>query len=1155
MAHTLVFPRAQLTVGGQSHTVFEAQATSGIRSPFATVSARVVPSGSAFRGDEAVRLDLGYLAAASVRSVGAGTLNQDTVKYGPQTVSFTAVGPLGRTQEPTGIEDASLANPDPTLPPTNERFAKGWVDTTDGAIVADILALYGITDVTIADSGTRFATLAPSPGSRYAVRLRSDEPGWTLIQELDKLTGYRTFDGPDGRVTRLPASGLPSGSPARTFTQGADFKGSDATRQRSSDGVSNRVTVTGQSGILADGTPYAIGVTVDAPSPYVPTPPGYRETAIQSDLIETYDLASAIATRTLGEVNRRVETVTLPLARGDSGLYPGMTVAVVSDALGLTAANLYRVVEAQHTYGAQGYQTTLTLQGGAASEGTDPNQAPLAAIDYALEIEGLANGDEVVIAALDGSGSHDPDGAIVAYAWSGTPVAPTPLGTGSAASAVYNPFPATPPTVTLTVTDDHGRTGSATRAITKAAGKAYTRDLWYCDGTLHFSADQKTWRDYATAAIVIPEQAGDDYTLAASAAGVLARVLRDGTATAPSGPTGVTALTISRDRTGAETGVAWAAASDGRVWRSVDRGVSWAAVAALPNSGRCDAIEESPYSPGDLYAGGGNVLWHSYGAGASWEAFFTHPNPALIVARLASGVAAGTDAGVGTPVGWIAYGGPVGAAGEAARVRERGGALAHPLPSGQATPFSGTALTISLDAARLFLADDGDGGRVFTAVAGASGDLVPSTGYDRAIVGTIRHAIRDGRFPIVWLATAKGVWKSADEGATFLNVKDAPGATMVAYGALRAQVAPTVARGSLIMSVQPNGAAPAQIVALTAAGWVSLASPHPCAGLAGEYVLRASGATLFTYARTGTGNDTSTYQHGGTTNAFRSTDGGTTWTPLTIGRVNHIAPGPGGVVYAGWRTGDNPRADQVKLAKSLDNGATWAELFSWTTGEFIEGPIASLVVDPTDANRLYLHGRVAGGSVNWPALIRSIDGGATFAATGIVPADYANLATGGHHVATRLGGAYLFQDSSPFAAGLRRLLTPAGGAVSEATAIAGVAASPWFARDAANDFHYGGGGVSRSTDEGATWTAVYDAARSAITTGDHANSFAIHAFVPGDAANDWYVAHDLGIVLARRPALAEPGTPWESADAALAAAFPAGNYRPYTEGMVRGVAP
>lgn len=72
--------------------------------------------------------------------------------------------------------------------------------------------------------------------------------------------------------------------------------------------------------------------------------------------------------------------------------------------------------------------------------------------------------------------------------------------------------------------------------------------------------------------------------------------------------------------------------------------------------------------------------------------------------------------------------------------------------------------------------------KVWTASASASGDL--ELVADQPELGTIRHAIRDGRFPLVWCATDTGIWKTADEGVTFLQVKAAPGATMVAYGAL-----------------------------------------------------------------------------------------------------------------------------------------------------------------------------------------------------------------------------------------------------------------------------------------------------------------------------------------------------------------------------------
>ena len=790
MAHKRLYPRADLTVGGESKIVYDAQSTLGYRTAFASLSARVRHTEGGFSGTEFVRLALGYRAQSSLRTVAAGKLREDSIRYGPTQVSFSATGPLAATQEATGIvDDAYTTAGDPTLPPEPDAatYALGWIDATDGTIVTDTLALYGITDVNIVDTGRRFATLAPAVTSKYAVRLASDRPGYDLIKEIDRLTGCVTFDGPDGRVTRIAVSGLPSGSPARTFTEGVDFKGSNATRQKSNDGVYNKVVVRGQ-GIVDPTTGLAVPIEAErhAASPYVPTPPGYRQyPAIESDLIETEEFAGEIAKRVLGEVNRRQETVTLPLTQGDSGLYPGMTVAVVSPELRLTAANLYRIVELQHVFGGGGYQTTAVLVGGAASEGTDPNQRPVAALDYRLELEGLANGDTLALADLDSSGSHDPDGAITLRTWGGSPVVPTPLGDGTRAVAVYNPLPTSPPpTVSVTVTDDHGKTATATRIITQEGAEVYVRELWTCNGTTTGYSDDggKTWADYPVPSVIMAEQAGDTYQLVASAGGVLARILADGTATNPSGPVGVTALHISRDRGGKETGVAWAAAADGRVWRSVDRGVTWAAVAALPNGGASHAIEESPYSAGDLYAGGGNILWHSYGAGASWQAFYTHPDAGMVLRRIASGVAAGAtdDPDDDRPVMWLGFSGPSGAE---FRVVERDGTLVHTLPVGEATPLDITGLTISLDAQRLILLDSGAGGRAWTAPTEAGGALTRRGAYDAATLGTPTHVIRDGTFPVAWGGGASALWKTTDECASFYVVRVKP-TYMVGYGRL-----------------------------------------------------------------------------------------------------------------------------------------------------------------------------------------------------------------------------------------------------------------------------------------------------------------------------------------------------------------------------------
>ena len=125
---------------------------------------------------------------------------------------------------------------------------------------------------------------------------------------------------------------------------------------------------------------------------------------------------------------------------------------------------------ATHAYTAPGtYTVTLTVTDNWGQTGSDSvvmtvgsplNLPPVAEAgpDRTIEV-----GDTVT---LDGSGSHDPDGTIVSYTWDFGDATP---GSGMTATHTYALFPRTY-TVTLTVTDNYGRTGSDTASIQVSVG-------------------------------------------------------------------------------------------------------------------------------------------------------------------------------------------------------------------------------------------------------------------------------------------------------------------------------------------------------------------------------------------------------------------------------------------------------------------------------------------------------------------------------------------------------------------------------------------------------------------------------------------------------------------------------------------------------------
>ncbi len=148
---------------------------------------------------------------------------------------------------------------------------------------------------------------------------------------------------------------------------------------------------------------------------------------------------------------------------------------------------------------------TSTLKDGTITAGPPPgqpgNRPPVA--DAGEDIV-AAPGDTVT---FDGTGSYDPDGEIVSYAWSNGLTGPAPQTTYSS-TGTYQ--------VTLTVTDDEGATGTDTVAVSIRDGSESMTTVYYKRGFetpyIHYRQADGTWT--VPPGVAMPESVFEGYNVA-----------------------------------------------------------------------------------------------------------------------------------------------------------------------------------------------------------------------------------------------------------------------------------------------------------------------------------------------------------------------------------------------------------------------------------------------------------------------------------------------------------------------------------------------------------------------------------------------------------------------------------------------------------------
>ena len=162
----------------------------------------------------------------------------------------------------------------------------------------------------------------------------------------------------------------------------------------------------------------AVSATVAGPSDYITSPPDYRRSEIRSFLLDTHELAIAVASRVYEDLNRLRYTASATI-EGDSRMTIGRIVEIY-DPFATQSFIKYFVYDFSSDFSSGSYTMTLGLTGGD-GPGSPPisNIAPVAMFTSRVEREELASGEGFIEVFVDASGSYDPDGPDdqLTYAW------------------------------------------------------------------------------------------------------------------------------------------------------------------------------------------------------------------------------------------------------------------------------------------------------------------------------------------------------------------------------------------------------------------------------------------------------------------------------------------------------------------------------------------------------------------------------------------------------------------------------------------------------------------------------------------------------------------------------------------------------------------
>jgi hypothetical protein len=361
-------PELTVTIGGSTMTdVLEARSQLGfnMKTATATITLRNMPTINPW--------DTVVISSGSVLGDMATRFTGYFLDYAPQlyekTVTLSCKGLLARAEL-----YRALTNVDMSSEAANLLIGLADWGHYDEVMVATILFICSLTpgwspcgeDHPVAIEGTSrlLGTINGGKGFNWS----KGSTAMSFIDELDQITGYRTFDTSSGTIVRQQIRTAPS-TPNYTFTEGVDI--SSATISDSTSGASNKVMVTGWNGDKTD-REYSASATstalmIGGSQWYIPTEisSAMIENATESVVVTGSHYWSAsyvhglscefVANWQLAELNVRRQTITLETPRADL-IEPGMTVLVIAPSrLGTaTSGHAYWVQQVDTQYARDG---------------------------------------------------------------------------------------------------------------------------------------------------------------------------------------------------------------------------------------------------------------------------------------------------------------------------------------------------------------------------------------------------------------------------------------------------------------------------------------------------------------------------------------------------------------------------------------------------------------------------------------------------------------------------------------------------------------------------------------------------------------------------------------------------------------------------------